>query len=235
MTRRLVRWISIAAIIIASSLLAIQRPARADLFGGDVAVLVQILAQAIQQVQQLQQVIGRARETVSILEEMNRGVKEVLRLAETAHIPLPQGVYDQAKQIDQATAEARRLYGIVGDTAPQYTKTQYRSGVESLFLSQDAFEYSRYLDEQGTKIKSSSLVASQATATRLTAQSLGVLRHAISHTNRLEAKQLELSSTQRIEDAAKENAQFSSFVETHDSIEKDMRGHGFSSLNPIGK
>lgn len=235
MKRTLIRWISIVAVVIASTVLALQRPARADLFGGDVVVLTQILAQVINQVRQLQEVIGRARETVSILDEMNRGVKEVLRLAETAHVPLPRGVYDQAKAIDQATVEARKLYGTVGDKAPSYTKTQYQSGVESLFLSQDAFEFSRFLDTQGSQITSSSLVASQATATRLTAQSLGVLLHAISHTNRIEAKQLELSSSKQIEDAAKEDAQFSSFVETHDSIEKDMRVPGLSSLNSIGK
>jgi hypothetical protein len=95
-----------------------NKPAQADLFGGDVAVLLQILVQAIDQVYKLQQIIGKAQQTVNILEDMNRGVKEVLRLADTAHVPLPPGVYAQAKSIDQAATEARRLYGDVAQSSP---------------------------------------------------------------------------------------------------------------------
>lgn len=209
------------------------KPARADLFGGDVAVLVQILAQAIQQVYKLQQIIGAARETVSILEEMNRGVKEVLRLAETAHVPLPPSVYAQAKTIDQAVWEAKRLYGEVDARAPVSTRTQYRSGVEALSISQDAFDYSTFLDDQGERVKRSAVVANQASATRLTAETLGVILHSISHSNRIQAKGLELQSSDRIEDAAKDNARFNSFINTHQHIEDTLKSSSMSSLNEI--
>ena len=209
------------------------RAARADIFGGDVAVLVQILVQAIDQVYKLQQIIGKAQQTVSILEDMNRGVKEVLRLAETAHIPLPPGVYAKAKTIDQAVWEARRVYGGIAQNAPVAMHTQYRSGTEGLSLSQDAFDYSTFLDDQGERVKRAAVLANQATATRLTAETLGVLLHSMSHSNRLQAKSLEMSSSDRIGNSAKESARFESFMNTQQHIEDTLREASMSSLNEI--
>jgi hypothetical protein len=207
--------------------------ASADFWGADIPILAQILVQATAQVRTTIQMLGQARDTVSILQEMNRGVKEVLRLADTAHIPLPPQVYENAKKIDQAAETAQRLYGIIGNKSPAYTKSNYKSGVEGLFLSEDAFEYSTFLDDQGNKVKAASIVSSQATATRLTAETLGVLLHAVSHGNRIEAKQLELSSTKRIEDTSKDNANYETFIETQTSIENEMKKNVFSSLNNI--
>ena len=224
-----------AVTIVIAMLLSAFKPhqAKADLFGGDVAVLSQILVQVIDQVAKLSSILGKARETVSLLEEMNRGVKEVLRLAETAHVPIPAGVYNKAKQIDQAVWEAKRIYGEIADKSPTSTRTHYRSGIEGLFLSQDAFDYSTFLDRQGERVKSSAITASPQAAKRLTAETLGVILHANSHSNRLQAKNLEISSTQRIEEAAKDNAKFESYRDTHQKIEDEMRSSNFSFLNSL--
>ena len=207
--------------------------ANADIFGADVAVLSQILIQAIDEVYKLQQLVGKTEQTVNILEDMNRGVKEVLRLSQTAHVPLPPGVYAQAKTIAQAALEARQVYGGLGDKSPTYAKTHYQSGTEGLSLSQDAFDYSTFLDDQGEKIKSSAVLANQASATRLTAETLGVVLHAVNHSSRIQAKNLEMTSSSRLEDSAKENAKFQSFVNTQDHIEDTLKDGSINSLNEV--
>ena len=231
--RRFIKWISIAGIVFFSTLL-IQTRDGYCLFGEDIPFLIQIITQAIAQVKELQSIIGSAQETASVLEEMNRGVKDVLVLANTAHVPLPPQVYENAKQIDAATQLASSLYGNVSDHAPAYTRTQYQSGVEGLFLSEDALSYSSFLDDQGTSVKNAATAANQATATRLSAETLGVLLHAVSHENRLQAKQLEIQSTNRIEDSAKEQEKLESFTATQDAIEQDMRAADFAPLNSFG-
>ena len=178
--------------------------------------------------------IGTGRETLGVLEEMNRGVKDVLRLADTAHVALPPQVYSDAAQIDSATRKASSLYGGPTDRTPLYARTQYQSGVEGLFLSQDAFQYSNQLDRQGNQIKNAAVVSNQATATRLTAETLGVLLHAVNHQNRLQAKGLEIQSTHHIEEAEKEDSRMESFEQTHDAIQKDMSDAQFSPLNSFG-
>lgn len=231
MKRKIIAWFSIGAVVIAGVLSVPVREASADIWGGDVAVLVNILAQAIKQLTALQSIIGTTRQTVSILEEMNRGVKEVLRLAQTAHVPLPKQVYEQASQIDQALDTARRMYGSLSGSAPPFQRAHYQSGIEGLFLSQDAFDYSTFLDKTGEKVKTSAVVASQASATRLTAETLGVVIHAISQSNRIQAKSLEISSTDRLEHTARANASFQTFLDSHNVIENDLRSSGVSPLN----
>jgi hypothetical protein len=209
-------------------------PAEADFWGGDLPLLAQILAKSIEQIRELQEIIGSAQNTVSILEDMNRGVKEVLKLADTAHIQLPKQVYEDAKSIDSAFSTAERLYGMVSKNAPIFQKTHHQSGVEGLFISQDAFEYSTFLDKNGESVKRSAVVANQATATRLTAETLGVLLHAVSHTNRILAKDLEISSTSRLEQTAKENAQFDTYIKTSDFLEDDFSSQQMVPLNSFG-
>jgi len=206
----------------------------ADMFGGDIAVLVQILAQAIEQVERMTKLINQGRETVNLLQDLNRGVQDILRLAETAHVPIPAHIYEKAKKIDQAAAEAQRIYGVISDRSPLYTRIHFESGKEGLFLSQDAFEYSTFLDDQGSRVKSSSLSASMPTATRLTAQTLGVVLHAISHSNRIQAKQLEIEATSRLESTAREEARFDNFVDFHHSVETEMKTAPFNNLNSFG-
>lgn len=232
MKKRFLSWICIGFLASTMVLTIPTRHAQA-MFGEDIPFLIQLVTQAIQQIQALQNIIGQARKTASLLEEMNRGIKDVLRIAETAHIPLPKQIYDQAKTIDEALRKAHEVYGELPGRAPTHTRHDYRSGVEGLYLSEDAFEYSTFLDKEGNKVKSSALAASPSAAARLTAETLGVLLHAVSQTNRLQAKSLELQSTAKVEEAARDNVRHESFYETHDAIEKRLKDSGFSGLNSL--
>ena len=208
--------------------------AQADFWGGDVVVLTQILAQTVQEIYKLQQIIGKTSETVSLLEDMNRGVKEVLRIADTAHAQLPPGVYAQAREIGAATTLAETTYGGIGSNAPAHVKNNYRSGIEALTLSEDAFDYSTFLDEKGERVKSSAVLANQASATRLSAETLGVILESVDHSSRIQAKELELNSTSKIQESAVEDAQFQSFANTHQRFSDDLNQSSFSSLNGVG-
>lgn len=233
MRQRIKFWISIGAITYFLAVIGYSKRAYC-LFGEEIPFLIQLITHAIHEVHELQTIVGNGRETIGLLQEMNRGVKDVLKLAETAHVTLPPQVYADARQIATATQKVASLYGRVSENAPLYTRTQYRSGVEGLFMSEDAFQYTSDLDLKGTQIKRAAVTSSQATATRLSAESLGVILHAVNHQSRLEAKQLEIQSTHRIEEAAKEDSRFESFQETHEAIHKDMNGAEFFPLNSYG-
>jgi hypothetical protein len=226
-----IAWISIAAVAFGSSLFLPLKRAQADMWGGDIPLLIQIVVKAVEQIEELQQIISTTRQTVSVLEDMNQGVKEVLRLANTAHIPLPPQVYQQADTIAQAADMARTIYGDPPNDSPISTRTHFQSGTEGLFLSQDAFDYSTFLDQTGENVKASSLGANQAAATRLTAETLGVVVEAISHSNRLQAKSLEISATDRLEKSQKDAAQYDSFIDTNNAIENGFRSYDAPDLN----
>jgi hypothetical protein len=63
---------------------------------------------------------------------------------------------------------------------------------------------------------------------------LGVVLEGISHTNRLQAKSLEISATNRLESSQHDSARFESFVDTHVSIEEDLRACDAPDLNSFG-
>ncbi len=231
---KLIRWICIGSFIISCVIFGPKDEVKADFWGGDLPLLAQILAKSIEQIAELQQIIGASRDTVSLLEEMDKGVKDILRLAETAHIPLPKQVYDDAKTLDRAVGKAETVYGVIRENSPIHQQVQFRSGTEGLFLSQDAFDYSTELDKAGDKIKSAAIVSNQPTAVRLTAETLGVVLQAISHSNRLLAKELEISSTNRIEKTVQDNANYQTFVDTHQKIEEDLDSASSTPLNSFG-
>ena len=52
--------------------------ARADIWGADVAVLMQILAETIEQVIRLQTIIENGKDTLNLLRDINSGVKSGL-------------------------------------------------------------------------------------------------------------------------------------------------------------
>ena len=54
------------------------KPAKADLFGGDVVVLMQILVQAIEQVVRLQAIIQNGNDTLNLLKDINSGARSGL-------------------------------------------------------------------------------------------------------------------------------------------------------------
>ncbi len=72
-------------------LLPFPQSAKADLFGGDVMILAQILANAIQQLAQLQEILRSGNDTLGLLQDINRGLNDSLRMAETFEFESTQG------------------------------------------------------------------------------------------------------------------------------------------------
>ena len=54
--------------------------ARADLFGGDVLVLTQILAQAIAQLQQLKTILKDGQDSLNLMKDVNAGIFDTLKI-----------------------------------------------------------------------------------------------------------------------------------------------------------
>jgi len=233
MKKKVILWFSIAVIAMSAATLAANN-SEADFFGGDIPLLIELVSNSLQQIQNLTQIINQARQTTSLLQEMNEGVKAMLNLSQTAHVPLPPEVYDQAKSLQQALQMAGDVYGPLPTLATTQQRDHYRSGAEALYLSEDALDYSASLDKTGDRVKDSALVATQASATRLTAETLGVVLQAVSHSNRIQAKNLEISSTDRLETTAKDSANLEVFVGTHESIENDFRSTSISPLTSFG-
>lgn len=187
------RFISLIAAV--SLLLPAPNVARADLFGGDVAVLTQILANAIQQLAQLRQILKAGNDTLGLLRDVNRGINDSLRMAETLGLRVDPGLYRDLRRIDEAVSSIETLFGRAVDS-PLATvqRNTDQTVAEAISFNNELNEYAQRLDRIGEEIKSFSHAVSPGGAAKLTAQSMGVMIHVMNQQIRASGQGLKLQA-----------------------------------------
>lgn len=169
--------------------------AKADLFGGDVVVLGQILSNAIQQLAQLRQILSAGRDNLDLLREINRGINDSLDLLRTVSPYTDPGLYKDWQQVKDALANIEKLYGIVVPSRDQRVqKDADQSIAEAISMNNSIYEHTKQIDEIGELIKQQSHYVSPAGAAKLTAQSLGVMLHVQNEALRAQATGLKLQA-----------------------------------------
>lgn len=158
--------------------LAFPLGVRADVFGADVAVLTQILAETIQQLIQLKSILQNGRDTLSLLQDINRGINDSLRLAETLGLRIDPGIYRDLRRVDQAADVISQIYGRPVDSPlAKVQRDTDQTVAEAISFNNELNEYATNLDRIGEEIKTYSHAVSPGGAAKLTAQALGVLIH----------------------------------------------------------
>ncbi len=156
--------------------LSFLQPARCDLFGGDVAMLAQILANAIQQLVQLRSILDNSRDNLSLIRDINRGINDSLNLIRTISPNTDPGLYKDWEKVSDALTKIETIYGIVIDSKDsRVQKDTDQSVAEAVALNNSIYKYTKTIDEIGELIKSQSHAVSPGGAAKLTAQSLGVM------------------------------------------------------------
>jgi hypothetical protein len=187
-----VRKIFCSALIIGA--LVGTRPARADLFGGDVAVLTQILAQAIQQLSELRSIVGTGEDTLGLLRDIHRGINDSLNLLKTIN-PSDPGTYADWLRAYDAVRKLKKIYGeSVDSTEAGIQNDADESVAEAVALNNSIYHQAELTDEIGEQVKDFSHSASPDGAQKLTAQTLGVMIHILNSSVRAQATGLKLQA-----------------------------------------
>ncbi len=156
--------------------LVIPRPAKADLFGGDVVVLLKILAQSIQQLYELRQILGTGKDTLTLMRDINRGIREGLAIIRIMNPKFNPGLYGSLETADQVQRAIEDLYGVIPQTSEyRLQQAQDRSVSESIAMNGTLFEYADSVDEETKRIIAHSQSVNPQGAAKLTNQSLAVL------------------------------------------------------------
>jgi hypothetical protein len=162
--------------LILSIALMYPQPSRADLFGGDVAVLVQILANSIQQLAQLRQILGNGAQTLGLLQDINRGVRDGLTVIQMMDPKFNPGLYGDLATAERVLAVINDLYGripVTGDAKLQ--RAQDQSVAESIAMNGTLYQFADQADQESRRIIDHSQVVSPQGAAKLTAQSVAIL------------------------------------------------------------
>jgi hypothetical protein len=215
----------LTGIIIALSLPS--RSAKADLFGGDVAVLTQILQENIQQYYQLQQMFQQGQNAQSYLHWINAGLDNSMGLLRSLPIK-DDRVLGDVRGFQMALGRVQTLYGPVPVSPEQPLQTLHDQTVaESLRMANDFKDYSVSQEQNSDLIADEARTASPKGAARMQAEMSAQMLKSLSQLIRLNTQMLKLQSEQ----LAFSNKQSKADVANYQKVSQDL-GSGFSNFNP---
>ena len=199
--------------------LLFSQPARADFFGGDVVVLTQILAQAIQQLFQLKQIFSTGADTLGLLRDVNRGIRDGLLAIQILNPRFNPGLYGSLNTADQVMGVIRDLYGHVPRTGEaRLQEAQDNSVAESIAMNGTLFRFADQADEESKRIFDRSQSVNPQGAGKLTAQSVAVLIGVTTQVLRTNSMMLKMMSENVALDNRKDKLQSAQFKTQYDGI-----------------
>lgn len=199
--------------------LILPKPAKADLFGGDVAVLVQILAQTIKQLYELQRIVSTGQDTLSLMRDINRGVRDGLAIIRIVNPKFNPGLYGGLETIDQVQRAIEDLYGAIPQTSEyRLQEAQDKSVSESIAMNGTLFQYADSVDEETKRIIAHAQKVSPQGAGKLTAESLAVLIGVTTQVLRTNSMMLKMMGQNMALSNRKEKLQATQFKAQYEGI-----------------
>ena len=205
--------------------LLIPQPSRADLFGGDVAVLVQILANALQQLAQLQKILGTGADTLGLLRDINRGIRDGLTVIQMLNPKFNPGLYGDLETADRVLSTIQDLYGRIPQTGESRLQAaQDQSASESIAMNGTIFQFADRADYESRRIIDHSQSVNPQGAAKLTAQSIAVLIGVTTQVLRTNSMMLKMMGENMALSNRKEKVQAAQFRTQYDGLSSAFGG-----------
>lgn len=206
------------AILVTLTLIATP-PAKADIFGGDVVVLTQILVQAIEQLIQLKKILSTGSDTLDLWREINRGIRDGLAVIQIINPKFNPGLYGSLETAEQVTRAIQDLYGLIPKTSEaRLQEAQDRSASESIAMNGTLFRFADQADEESKRIMTHSQSVNPQGAAKLTAQSVAVLIGVTTQVLRTNSMMLRMMGENMALSNRKEKLQSAQFKTQYDGI-----------------
>lgn len=204
--------------------LTLAQPARADLWGGDVVVLTQILAQSIQTVIQLKSVLENGKDTLSLLRDVNAGVRSGLDTIRIVDPNFNPGVYGNLQDADSVLRAVQDLYGPIPHGMDEgLMTTQDQSVAEVISMNRELYQYADDVDRERERIIYHAGVVSPQGAGRLQGQALGVLIGVMTQLLRTQSQMLKIMAQNMAMENRKEKLSTQNFQQNYQGISKGLK------------
>lgn len=205
--------------IILSLTLLFPKPCRADLFGGDVVVLTQILINAIQQLIQLRQILSTGSDTLGLLKDINSGIRDGLSATQVINPQFNPGLYGDLQTADRVLPVIKDLYGSIPQTGEsRLQEAQDRAVAESIAMNGSLFRFADQSDEEGRRIFAHAQTVSPQGAGKLTAQSVAVLIGATNQVLRTNSMMLKMMGQNMALQNRREKVQAAQFKSQYEGL-----------------
>jgi hypothetical protein len=194
------------------------------MFGGDVAVLVQILAQAIDQVMKLQQILSNGKDTLNLLQDINSGVRSGLDLIRVVNPRFNPGVYGDLRDPANVLRALKAIYGSVPNSADRgLMESHDQSVAEVISMNRNLFDYADQVDQERERILTHAEVVSPQGAARLQAQSLAVLIGVVTQLLRTQSQMLKLMGQNMALENRKEKVSSQQYIDNYQGISNGLK------------
>ena len=215
----------LGASLVVASLVSVPE-AKADLFGGDVAVLVQILANDIQQLIQIKNLVSNGADTLNFLQEINRGIREGLTVIQILNPKFNPGLYGNLGTAESVLSIITNLYGSIPQTSEyRLQQAQDQSVAESIAMNGTLFQYADQADQESQRVFQQSQVVSPQGAAKLTAQSISILIGVSTQVLRTNSMMLKMMSENMALSNRHEKLQSRQFMDQYEGL-----SNGFGKL-----
>lgn len=214
----------LGALLICLFLITNPQPAKADMFGGDLIYLAQILANAIEQLAKTKEMLSNSKSNLELLKEVNQGISDSLGLARTIFPDIDPGTFNDWNKVSEAMMRLQQLYGIVTPSPDQkiYSNAD-RSVAEAISLNNSIYTYTKEIDQIGEAIKDASHLVSPKGAQKLTAESLGVMIHVMNQGLRAQATSLKLQAQTMAAQTKKDKDSTREYLSTATTLKLAMK------------
>lgn len=196
---------------------------KADFWGGDIPLLIQIVANTLQQLAQLRAILGNGHDTLDLLRNVNEGIKNAMDIMRTMNTTIQPGIFSQYRDPNDLLGAIQNLYGMIPKTQEaRLQAAQDQSVTEAITLHNQAFDYAAQVDPEAERIKDYARGTSPAGSARLTAESLGVLIHVSDQILRTNAAMLKVLSENLALQNHHEKLNSAQFKAEYDGISKSL-------------
>lgn len=218
MKRKILTWVAIVSIATGPTY------AHADLWGADVGVLMQILAEDIEQLMQLKAILQNGSDTLGLLQDINQGINDSLGIIRSIAPFVDPGLYAKLVKVQDALSHFQTMYGVVVNSPDGGVQMETDQVVaEAISMNNGLYQYANDLDKVGEDIKAYSHETSPGGAAKLTAQALGVMLHVMNQQLRATATGLKLSAQAMALQNKKEKQQTAQYLDQADTLAREMK------------
>ena len=204
---------------IMSVMLIFPQPSRADFWGADIPILLQILANAVSQLIQLKQILGTGTDTLSLLRDVNRGIRDGLAVIQMMNPRFNPGLYGDIETADRVLSVIQDLYGRIPQTGDaRLQEAQDRSVAESIAMNGTLFRFADQADDESKRIIAHARDVSPQGAAKLQAQSLAVLIGVTTQVLRTNSMMLKMMGENMALQNRKEKVQAAQFRNQYDGL-----------------
>lgn len=220
-------------ILLVSISLMTPLKSKADMWGGDLIYLAQILENAIRQYKELQNIMQNNKDQLDLLRAINRGINDSLNLARTVYPNIDSGVYNDWSNVNDSLKKLTDIYGeITSSPLKRIYQDTDQSVAEAVTLNNDVYKYTQNIDELGEIIKDVSHDVSPGGAQKLTAQTLGVVLHVMNQTLRIQATGLKLQAQTMALSNKREKDSTQSYLQSANILKSAMKNESFKFKAP---